>query len=159
MLTQRQLDILKFLHAQTSTAGVCPSFEEMSRHVGLVNRGAVHRILTSLEERGFIRRLRNRARAIEVIKLPECISGRRPDDAPVKHDVLASHPDEVLAAGAFVIRPVWPSSAEDDDEWEVVRSTAAAGRANGMRPRVVAACPDKETATAVCDALNNYDNR
>lgn len=71
MLTRKQLDLLKFIHARVSEDGVSPSFDEMKSALNLKSKSGIHRLITALEERGFIRRLAHRARAIEVIRLPE----------------------------------------------------------------------------------------
>lgn len=71
MLTQKQLDLLRFIHERLKESGVPPSFEEMKEALGLQSKSGVHRLIMALEERGFIRRLPNRARALEVVKLPE----------------------------------------------------------------------------------------
>jgi repressor LexA len=74
MLTRKQLELLRFIHERVKEAGVPPSFDEMKDALDLRSKSGIHRLITALEERGFIRRLPNRARAIEVIKLPEAIS-------------------------------------------------------------------------------------
>ena len=71
MLTRKQYDLLRFIHERLKEAGVPPSFEEMKDALGLQSKSGVHRLIIALEERGFIRRLPNRARALEVLKLPE----------------------------------------------------------------------------------------
>lgn len=71
MLTRKQLDLLKFIHESTREDGVSPSFDEMKAALNLRSKSGIHRLITALEERGFIRRLAHRARAIEIIKLPE----------------------------------------------------------------------------------------
>ena len=71
MLTRKQYDLLRFIHERLKEAGVPPSFEEMKEALGLQSKSGVHRLIMALEERGFIRRLPNRARALEVVKLPE----------------------------------------------------------------------------------------
>ena len=70
MLTRKQLELLRFIHERLKEAGVPPSFDEMKDALDLRSKSGIHRLITALEERGFIRRLPNRARAIEVIKLP-----------------------------------------------------------------------------------------
>ena len=75
MLTKKQLELLEFIHKRVRTGGVPPSFEEMKNAVDLRSKSGIHRLVTALEERGFIRRLANRARAIEVVKLPENLGG------------------------------------------------------------------------------------
>jgi repressor LexA len=74
MLTRKQAELLRFIHERLKEAGVPPSFDEMKDALDLRSKSGIHRLITALEERGFIRRLPNRARAIEVIKLPESIS-------------------------------------------------------------------------------------
>ncbi len=71
MLTSKQHELLRLIHARLEESGVSPSFEEMKDALGLKSKSGVHRLINALEERGFIRRLANRARALEVLKLPE----------------------------------------------------------------------------------------
>jgi repressor LexA len=71
MLTRKQLELLRFIHERLTETGVPPSFDEMKDALDLRSKSGIHRLITALEERGFIRRLPNRARAIEVIKQPE----------------------------------------------------------------------------------------
>jgi len=74
MLTRKQFELLRFIHERLKEAGIPPSFDEMKDALDLRSKSGIHRLITALEERGFIRRLPNRARAIEVIKLPEPVS-------------------------------------------------------------------------------------
>ncbi|PWT89020.1 MAG: repressor LexA, partial [Proteobacteria bacterium] len=74
MLTRKQFELLRFIHERLKETGVPPSFDEMKDALDLRSKSGIHRLITALEERGFIRRLPNRARAIEVIKLPESVS-------------------------------------------------------------------------------------
>src|ERR1700735_105553 len=71
MLTRKPAELLRFIHERLREAGVPPSCDEMKDALDLRSKSGIHRLITALEERGFIRRLPNRARAIEVIKLPE----------------------------------------------------------------------------------------
>src|SRR5581483_10703664 len=71
MLTRKQFELLRFIHERLKEADIPPSFDEMKDALDLRSKSGIHRLITALEERGFIRRLPNRARAIEVIKLPE----------------------------------------------------------------------------------------
>lgn len=71
MLTKRQHELLLLIDRRLREDGVSPSFEEMKDAVGLKSKSGIHRLITALEERGFIRRLPNRARALEVLRLPE----------------------------------------------------------------------------------------
>ena len=75
MLTRKQLDLLEFIHTRVQRDGVPPSFDEMKDALDLRSKSGIHRLITALEERGFIRRLAHRARAIEVVKLPESMGG------------------------------------------------------------------------------------
>tara|TARA_B100000780_G_scaffold132512_1_gene92930 strand:+ start:341 stop:1033 length:693 start_codon:yes stop_codon:yes gene_type:complete len=70
MLTKKQLQLLEFIHARTQVDGVSPSFDEMKEALDLRSKSGIHRLITALEERGFIRRLAHRARAIEIIRMP-----------------------------------------------------------------------------------------
>ena len=81
MLTRKQHDLLVFVNDRVRETGVPPSFDEMKDALDLRSKSGIHRLITALEERGFIRRLPNRARALEILKLPESIQGNRP--APV----------------------------------------------------------------------------
>lgn len=74
MLTKKQLELLGFIHKRVKRDGVPPSFDEMKEALDLRSKSGIHRLITALEERGFIRRLAHRARAIEIIKLPEAIA-------------------------------------------------------------------------------------
>ena len=71
MLTRKQLDLLQFINKRMQKDGVPPSFDEMKEALDLRSKSGIHRLITALEERGFIRRLAHRARAIEIIKMPE----------------------------------------------------------------------------------------
>ncbi|MGR3782403.1 MAG: transcriptional repressor LexA [Albimonas sp.] len=73
MLTRKQLDLLRFIHERVQRDGVSPSFDEMKEALDLRSKSGIHRLITALEERGFIRRLAHRARAIEIVKLPESL--------------------------------------------------------------------------------------
>jgi len=73
MLTRKQLDLLEFIHKRMQRDGVPPSFDEMKEALDLRSKSGIHRLITALEERGFIRRLAHRARAIEIVKLPESL--------------------------------------------------------------------------------------
>lgn len=71
MLTRKQLELLLFINERLKEEGVPPSFEEMKEALDLQSKSGVHRLIVALEERGFLRRMPNRARALEVLKLPE----------------------------------------------------------------------------------------
>ncbi len=71
MLTKKQSELLRFIHERLQDEGVPPSFDEMKEALDLRSKSGIHRLIMALEERGFIKRLANRARAIEVLRLPE----------------------------------------------------------------------------------------
>lgn len=81
MLTKKQQLLLQFIHERLQAEGVPPSFDEMKDALALKSKSGIHRLITALEERGFIKRLPNRARALEVIKMPEAWA---PSDNPVE---------------------------------------------------------------------------
>ena len=93
MLTSKQHELLNFIHERLSKTGVSPSFDEMREALDLKSKSGVHRLISALEERQFIRRLPNRARALEVIRMPE-----------------------VTAAPTAAPRPVIPAAANDTIE-------------------------------------------
>ena len=82
MLTKKQRELLLFINDRIKETGVSPSFDEMKEALDLASKSGIHRLITALEERGFLRRLAHRARALEVLKLPESAvpqgSGRAP---------------------------------------------------------------------------------
>ena len=105
MLTKKQLQLLEFIHKRVQKDGVPPSFDEMKEELGLRSKSGIHRLITGLEERGYITRLAHRARALEITRLPDAIAsksgfkprvidGDRPDSTPP-----AAQP--VTAAGAL----------------------------------------------------------
>ena len=85
MLTTKQRELLLFIHKRIKETGVSPSFDEMKDALNLASKSGIHRLITALEERGFIRRLAHRARALEVLKLPESAT----PSAPVAADSLS----------------------------------------------------------------------
>ena len=74
MLTRKQHELLLFIHERMKETGISPSFDEMKEALDLASKSGIHRLITALEERGFIRRLPNRARALEVIRMPDTIA-------------------------------------------------------------------------------------
>ena len=94
MLTKKQLQLLEFIHARVQKEGGPPSFDEMKEELGLRSKSGIHRLITGLEERGYITRLAHRARALEITRLPDAlakksggfqprvIDGDRPDSIP-----------------------------------------------------------------------------
>ncbi|RIJ28102.1 transcriptional repressor LexA [Henriciella mobilis] len=78
MLTSKQRELLLFIHERIKQDGVSPSFDEMKEALNLASKSGIHRLITALEERGFIKRLANRARALEVLKLPDSATPAAP---------------------------------------------------------------------------------
>ena len=118
MLTRKQFELLRFIHERLTEAGVPPSFDEMKDALDLRSKSGIHRLITALEERGFIRRLANRARAIEVIKLPDSVAhgisggvsrapadddSGRPIAVPVMGRIAAGTPIEAIQTRSHVI--------------------------------------------------------
>ncbi|HEY9578701.1 MAG TPA: transcriptional repressor LexA [Rhizorhapis sp.] len=85
MLTNKQHELLCFIHRKLEETGVSPSFEEMKEALDLKSKSGIHRLINALEERQFIRRLPNRARALEVVKLPEGMERTR---TPIAADTI-----------------------------------------------------------------------
>ncbi len=96
MLTRKQHELVCFIHDRLAETGVSPSFEEMKEALDLKSKSGVHRLISALEERGFIRRLPNRARALEVMKMPERKEGATP--ALARDNVVAMAPRPAPAA-------------------------------------------------------------
>ncbi len=78
MLTRKQHELLMFIHERIKETGVSPSFDEMKEALDLASKSGIHRLITALEERGFLRRLPHRARALEVVKLPQQATAAAP---------------------------------------------------------------------------------
>ena len=78
MLTSKQKELLLFIHERIKRDGVSPSFDEMKEALNLASKSGIHRLIVALEERGFIRRLPNRARALEVLKMPDSVTPTAP---------------------------------------------------------------------------------
>lgn len=99
MLTRKQHELIRYIQAKLEETGVSPSFEEMKEALDLKSKSGVHRLISALEERGFIRRLPNRARALEVLKQPEDVTSKAP--AKVSSNVVElKRPEPPRAAPA-----------------------------------------------------------
>jgi repressor LexA len=98
MLTRKQSELLTYIQARLAESGVSPSFEEMKEALALKSKSGVHRLISALEERGFIRRLPNRARALEILRMPEAQSG-----SPVQ---LKAPPASLQAANDVIELPL-----------------------------------------------------
>lgn len=104
MLTRKQHELLRFIQVRLEDTGISPSFEEMKEALDLKSKSGVHRLISALEERGFIRRLPNRARALEVLKQPENITTKpavrkspaNSNDAPRPRTQLTAPANDVI---------------------------------------------------------------
>lgn len=111
MLTRKQYELLMFIHERLKESGIPPSFDEMKDALDLRSKSGIHRLITALEERGFIRRLPNRARALEVVKLPDSVS---PSLAAVPRGVAGKgFAPSVIEGSLGKVRPVAPAANED----------------------------------------------
>jgi repressor LexA len=114
MLTKKQHELLMFVHQRLKETGVPPSFDEMKEALDLASKSGIHRLITALEERGFIRRLPHRARAMEVIKLPDSMTGgpgrTKRFEPAVLEGGLGKVPDPKLKAA---IAPAMAAPAND----------------------------------------------
>jgi repressor LexA len=114
MLTRKQHELLMFIHERIKETGVSPSFDEMKEALDLASKSGIHRLITALEERGFLRRLPHRARALEVVKLPQQATAAAPPKgrSPFK-------PQLVEAAAAI------PAAANESRDLPVLGRIAA----------------------------------
>ena len=90
MLTRKQHELLMFIHERIKETGVSPSFDEMKEALDLASKSGIHRLITALEERGFLRRLAHRARALEVVRMPEDATPGTKPRAPFVPTVVGS---------------------------------------------------------------------
>ncbi|MEO5586964.1 MAG: transcriptional repressor LexA [Novosphingobium sp.] len=92
MLTRKQHELIRFIQTRLEETGVSPSFEEMKDALDLKSKSGVHRLISALEERGFIRRLPNRARALEVLRQPDDVTSAATAKAPAPNNVVELRP-------------------------------------------------------------------
>ncbi len=140
MLTRKQYDLLTFIHDRLQETGVSPSFDEMKSALDLKSKSGIHRLITGLEERGYIRRLPHRARALEVVRLPENtepetlpIRNRRMDH--IRQREIGTHGSTVRGSADSVQLPLYgriaagtPIAALRDDAAHVEVPAALLGR-------------------------------
>lgn len=91
MLTKKQRELLLFINDRIKETGVSPSFDEMKEALDLASKSGIHRLITALEERGFLRRLAHRARALEVLKLPESAVPPSAGRTPFRPSLVDNH--------------------------------------------------------------------
>jgi len=125
MLTRKQYELLMFIDERLQETGVSPSFDEMKDALGLRSKSGVHRLITGLEERGFLRRLPHRARALEVLRLPE-----NADHAPVRGNLAAKEAAKDSGFSPNVIQGDFqmPGAVTSDDSDAEVVSLPLYGR-------------------------------
>jgi repressor LexA len=116
MLTRKQHELLMFIHERIKETGVSPSFDEMKAALDLASKSGIHRLITALEERGFLRRLPHRARALEIVRLPqEASAGSARPSEPFR--------PQVVEGGRKA--PALPAAANDVRELPVLGRIAA----------------------------------
>ena len=127
MLTRKQQELLWFIHQRLQEQGVPPSFDEMKAALDLKSKSGIHRLITALEERGFIRRLPNRARALEIIKMPEAwgdSAGRveppaatqQPSASIIEADFGSKRQMDISSSGNNVHAFPGSNAANDDEQ-------------------------------------------
>lgn len=104
MLTRKQKDLLVLVKSRLEKDGVPPSFDEMKEALGLRSKSGIHRLITGLEERGFIKRLPHRARALEIVKMPEGLEGAK---KPSARSVPAGTPPAAVIAATTLSLPLY----------------------------------------------------
>ena len=121
MLTRKQQLLLQFIHERMKEEGVPPSFDEMKNALELKSKSGIHRLITALEERGFIRRLPNRARALEIIKMPDAWGPPETNEAPkqsssvIRADFGGRAPQAIHSNSDNVTRFPNPQVSHDDE--------------------------------------------
>ncbi len=140
MLTRKQYDLLTFINDRLQETGVSPSFDEMKAALDLKSKSGIHRLITGLEERGYIRRLPNRARALEVVRLPEntephTLPKRNQRVVDIRQREIGTHGSTVRGSADSVQLPLYgriaagtPIEALRDDAAHVEVPAALLGR-------------------------------
>ena len=131
MLTRKQYELLMFIHERVRESGIPPSFDEMKEALDLKSKSGIHRLITALEERGFLRRMEKRARALEVTRLPDNMAetarpaATRSQSQRILPSVRHSRdarPDTRAAAESGIAHPyrlpqrAKPAKADDDED-------------------------------------------
>jgi repressor LexA len=125
MLTRKQYELLVFVHGRLKETGVPPSFDEMKDALDLRSKSGIHRLIKALEERGFIKRLPNRARAIEVIRLPDSMQPAAAAAAPAPRGRGFS--PSVIEGNLGKVRSLPPSANSNEPVMVPVMGRIAAG--------------------------------
>jgi len=113
MLTRKQHELLTFIQTRLEDSGISPSFEEMKDALDLKSKSGVHRLISALEERGFIRRLPNRARALEVLRQPDSSVLRPASRAAANSNLANSNPAGNVVQSTMRAQPSRPEPAND----------------------------------------------
>ncbi len=113
MLTRKQHELLLFIHDRLKETGIPPSFDEMKEALDLASKSGIHRLITAPEERGFIRRLPNRARALEVLRLPDSIAPGLNAQKKFAPSVIEGSLGKSAPSPAQSVRPA-PAATNDD---------------------------------------------
>jgi repressor LexA len=119
MLTRKQHELLMFIHERIKETGVSPSFDEMKDALDLASKSGIHRLITALEERGFLRRLAHRARALEVVKLPQQATTAAPAGG------RQTFRPQVVEGSRTLAAPPAPEPANDVRELSILGRIAA----------------------------------
>lgn len=101
MLTKKQYELLLFINERLKETGVSPSFDEMKEALNLRSKSGIHRLITALEERGFIKRLAHRARALEVVKLPDTMASSMSAPARASTPPVAANDDRAVSVSVM----------------------------------------------------------
>jgi repressor LexA len=144
MLTRKQHELLRFIHERLKTTEIPPSFEEMKEALGLRSKSGIHRLITALEERGFIRRLPNRARALEVIRLPDTSSS----------SLAQPNRDRPLSRTGATNITRSPFALNDPDDATGVVHISVLGRIAAGTP--ISAIQEKNTTVAVSEEIISH---
>lgn len=154
MLTRKQHELLVFIHRRLAEGGISPSFDEMKEALGLKSKSGIHRLIGGLEERGFLRRLPHRARALEVLRLPD---GMATDTGPGgvmsgadKRKAPLFRPEESFAAGAdgSMAGPVAPAANTNVQHGDAPGSDGALAVSIPLYGRIAAGLPIEALAQA-----------
>jgi repressor LexA len=150
MLTRKQHQLLLFIHQHLGEHGVAPSFDEMKDALGLRSKSGIHRLITALDERGFIRRLAHRARAVEILRLPENL---RAETGTAPATTAAAAPTAAPTAAPAAAAGFAPRVIEGDFGATMPGARTAVGSDAMQLPlygRIAAGTP--------IEALRDYDN-
>jgi repressor LexA len=129
MLTRKQHELLVFIHQRIQETGVSPSFDEMKEALDLASKSGIHRLITALEERGFVRRLAHRARALEVLKLPPSATAFSPRSVapPIQAPAAANDTREIPILGRIAAGTPIAAIQHERDRLQVPESILGPG--------------------------------